>query len=163
MPSMPLLPRPISSHTTHDSFIEAPNKTLPSPPGTLTKNSKQGLFSKLFTKKAKKDRDIISNVSKENSQPLSSTGNVLHISTNNTSSSSQLQIPRPSTISTTSVKSLRLEGDETPPYGIELTEAEHYALYTAMAPHATASEFDEMSFYYSPVEGGKIYSEKKEA
>ncbi|XP_043519473.1 embryonic polarity protein dorsal-like isoform X1 [Frieseomelitta varia] len=163
MPSMPLLPRPISSHTTHDSFIEAPNKTLPSPPGTLTKNSKQGLFSKLFTKKAKKDKDIISNVSKENSQPLSSTGNVLHISTNNTSSNSQLQIPRPSTISTTSVKSLRLEGDETPPYGIELTEAEHYALYTAMAPHATASEFDEMSFYYSPVEGGKIYSEKKEA
>lgn len=34
-----------------------------------------------------------------------------------------------------------------------LTEAEHYALYTSFAPHATASEFDEMSFYYSPVEG----------
>ncbi|XP_075224156.1 embryonic polarity protein dorsal-like isoform X1 [Lycorma delicatula] len=33
-----------------------------------------------------------------------------------------------------------------------LTEAEHYALYTSLAPHATASEFDEMSFYYSPVE-----------
>jgi hypothetical protein len=38
----------------------------------------------------------------------------------------------------------------------ELTEAEHYALYTDMAPHATVSEFDEMSFYYSPVEGGSI-------
>ena len=37
-----------------------------------------------------------------------------------------------------------------------LTEAEHYALYTSVAPHATASEFDEMSFYYSPVEGQKV-------
>ncbi|KAF6207519.1 hypothetical protein GE061_015965 [Apolygus lucorum] len=38
----------------------------------------------------------------------------------------------------------------------EITEAEHYALYTSVAPHATASEFDEMSFYYSSVEGRKI-------
>jgi hypothetical protein len=38
----------------------------------------------------------------------------------------------------------------------DLTEAEHYALYTSVAPHATASEFDEMSFYYSPVEGQKV-------
>lgn len=39
------------------------------------------------------------------------------------------------------------------PDDVILTEAEHYALYTAFAPHATASEFDETSFYYSPVEG----------
>lgn len=39
------------------------------------------------------------------------------------------------------------------PDEVTLTEAEHYALYTALAPHATASEFDETSFYYSPVEG----------
>lgn len=39
---------------------------------------------------------------------------------------------------------------------LDLTEAEHYALYMALAPHATASEFDELSCYYSPVEGGKI-------
>lgn len=51
----------------------------------------------------------------------------------------------------------KLDGDESPPYGVELTEAEHYALYTAMAPHATASEFDEFSVYYSPIEDGKIY------
>ncbi|CAB0015508.1 unnamed protein product [Nesidiocoris tenuis] len=38
----------------------------------------------------------------------------------------------------------------------EITEAEHYALYTSVAPHATASEFDEMSFYYSTVERQKI-------
>jgi len=45
---------------------------------------------------------------------------------------------------------------------MDLTEAEHYALYTTMAPRATASEFDEMSFYYSLVEGGKILTEAKE-
>ncbi|KAG5873704.1 hypothetical protein JTB14_016723 [Gonioctena quinquepunctata] len=39
---------------------------------------------------------------------------------------------------------------------LDLTEAEHYALYTAVAPHATQSEFDEMSCYYAPVEGGKL-------
>nr|CAD7581414.1 unnamed protein product [Timema californicum] len=49
--------------------------------------------------------------------------------------------------------SITESGAVTPP---ELTEAEHYALYTDMAPHATTSEFDETSFYYSPVEGGRI-------
>lgn len=40
--------------------------------------------------------------------------------------------------------------------GVDLTEAEHYALYTTLAPHATQSEFDEASCYYSPVECGEI-------
>lgn len=151
MPSMPLLPRPISSHMTPDPLVEAPNKNLPSLPGTLVKSSKQGLFSKLFAKKVKKDKDTISNASRGSNSSLNIQANALH-----------LQTPRPSAISTTSVKSLKLDGDETPPYGMELTEAEHYALYTAMAPHATASEFDELSFYYSPVEGGRILSERKE-
>lgn len=39
---------------------------------------------------------------------------------------------------------------------VDLTEAEHYALYTTLAPHATASEFDEASCYYAPVESGEI-------
>ena len=39
---------------------------------------------------------------------------------------------------------------------VDLTEAEHYALYTTMAPHATESEFDETSCYYQPVEAGQI-------
>lgn len=39
---------------------------------------------------------------------------------------------------------------------VDLTEAEHYALYTSLAPHATASEFDENSCYYQPVEAGEI-------
>lgn len=39
---------------------------------------------------------------------------------------------------------------------VDLTEAEHYALYTSVAPRATASEFDETSAYYAPVEAGEI-------
>ncbi|KPJ06840.1 Embryonic polarity protein dorsal [Papilio machaon] len=35
---------------------------------------------------------------------------------------------------------------------LDLTDAEHYALYMAVAPHATASEFDDTSCYYSPVD-----------
>lgn len=41
---------------------------------------------------------------------------------------------------------------------VDLTEAEHYALYTTLAPHATESEFDESSCYYQPIEGGQILS-----
>lgn len=47
----------------------------------------------------------------------------------------------------------KLPDDNIEPDDVTLTEAEHYALYTSFAPHATASEFDETSFYYSPVEG----------
>ncbi|XP_037298148.1 LOW QUALITY PROTEIN: embryonic polarity protein dorsal [Manduca sexta] len=42
---------------------------------------------------------------------------------------------------------------------LELTDAEHYALYMAVAPHATASEFDETSCYYSPVDGSKFHAQ----
>lgn len=41
---------------------------------------------------------------------------------------------------------------------LELTDAEHYALYMAVAPHATVSEFDETSCYYSPIDGSKFQS-----
>lgn len=41
---------------------------------------------------------------------------------------------------------------------LDLTEAEHYALYMAVAPHATVSEFDETSCYYSPVDGSKFHN-----
>lgn len=39
---------------------------------------------------------------------------------------------------------------------VDLTEAEHYALYTTFAPHATTSEIDDNSCYYCPVEAGEI-------
>ncbi|XP_052755011.1 embryonic polarity protein dorsal [Galleria mellonella] len=42
---------------------------------------------------------------------------------------------------------------------LDLTEAEHYALYMAVAPHATVSEFDETSCYYSPIDGSKYQNQ----
>lgn len=44
---------------------------------------------------------------------------------------------------------------------VDLTEAEHFALYTSIAPHATASEFDEASAFYVPVDGGEIVSNEE--
>ncbi|XP_012265400.2 embryonic polarity protein dorsal-like [Athalia rosae] len=165
LPIAPTLPRPSSTQTLDESSatVQAPQKTLPSLPGTLPKQSKPGIFSKFFAKKAKKDKPEGPNIEvhETGSQPninIGSSASTLCKGSFNDISPSN--IPRPSMTSVTSVKSLRLDGDESPPYGIELTEAEHYALYTAMAPHATASEFDEMSFYYSPVEGGKILADK---
>lgn len=52
-----------------------------------------------------------------------------------------------------SIDSRKLGGGGSINDDVMLTEAEHYALYTSVAPHATQSEFDEASFYYSPVEG----------
>ncbi|XP_077276114.1 dorsal isoform X2 [Temnothorax americanus] len=160
MPSMPLLPRPISAQTLTTSSPEAPNKNLPSLPGTLSKHARQGLFSKLFAKKNKKDKcsesDLI--VSKDSDPSL----NTSYLMKSSVQDAAQSQIPRSSMTSVTSVKSLKLDDDDAPSYGADLTEAEHYALYTTMAPRATASEFDEMSFYYSLVEGGKILTEAKE-
>ena len=158
-PSMPVLPRPRAFQTPMDteSTFGAPNKNLPSPPGTLPKQSKQGLFSKLFAKRQKKDSCVSTNTGSNRS--LNVTENISSLRNDELDVH---QLPRSSMASVTSVRSLRLDGDESPPYGVELTEAENYALYTAMAPHATVSEFDEMSFYYSPVEGGKILTEVKE-
>ncbi|XP_051171667.1 embryonic polarity protein dorsal-like [Leptopilina boulardi] len=164
-PSMPVLSvamAPIEvdvASSSSSSFRNdgAPNKNLPSPPGTLPKQAKQGLFSKLFAKKQKKERDTM------NIKQLPNVSDSLTSLKNNNDQiamHNNIQLPRPSMTSITSVKSLKFDGDESPPYGIELTEAENYALYTDMAPHATASEFDELSFYYSPVEGGKIFTKE---
>ena len=160
-PSMPVLPRPGSFQTPMETELTfgAPNKNLPSPPGTLPKPSKQGLFSKLFAKKQKKEKDSCVSSTTVSNRSLNITGSISSLKNDELD---VIQFPRPSMASVTSIRSLRLDGDETPPYGMELTEAENYALYTAMAPHATASEFDEMSFYYSPVESGKILTEVKE-
>ncbi|XP_044002099.1 embryonic polarity protein dorsal-like isoform X1 [Aphidius gifuensis] len=154
MSSMPVLPR-TSSFTT----VNAPNKNLPLLPGTLLK-PKQGLLSKLFSKKVKKlSNDKITN-DKINTTS-SSLRNSLQDFTDNSSTNNKLNRTSLNGGALPS-RSCDLKGDESPPYGFDLTEAEHYALYTAMAPHATTSEFDEMSFYYSPVEGGKILTDGKQ-
>ena len=165
MPSMPVLSRISSSQTIVEGTYEAPSKNLPSLPGTLFKPSKQGLFSKLFAKKSKKDKELSGSISAtamtDSNRSLNARDSITSLSKNSFNDIPS-SLPRPSMASVTTVKSFEINGDENPLYGMELTEAEHYALYTAMAPHATTSEFDEMSYYYSPVEGGKILTEAEE-
>jgi c-Rel proto-oncogene protein len=153
-PSMPALGQDLGERRR--SGLAVPHKNLPMPPNggdSLPKQQKPGLFSKLFFRKGKRDdREETSGFSSTTSLPgLVKTG------------SDQVAAKLPSLgVATVSTKSLELQRNATPPYEMDLTEAEHYALYTDMAPHATVSEFDEMSFYYSPVEGGKILLEDKE-
>lgn len=116
----------------------APIKKLPpTPMSTLPNPKKTNFFSKLFSKKPKKSASLSASKSSLNSNqdlttPLQ----------NPTENSSKISINN-------SLKDVDI-------LNLDLTEAEHYALYTAIAPHATQSEFDEMSCYYSPVEAGKI-------
>lgn len=44
---------------------------------------------------------------------------------------------------------------------VDLTEAEHFALYTSVAPYATASEFDEASTFYAPIDSGEMLSNEE--
>lgn len=113
---------------------QAPDKNLPpTPEGMTTKQSKPSLFQKLFSKKSKPNKKESSLAPRAASMcRAESAGNV------------------------SAAASLRRGSEPVQPPSAELTEAEHYALYTDVAPHATVSEFDEMSFYYSPVEGGRI-------
>ncbi|XP_041780134.1 embryonic polarity protein dorsal isoform X3 [Anopheles merus] len=45
---------------------------------------------------------------------------------------------------------------------VDLTEAEHFALYTSIAPNAALSEFDETSCYYAPVEPNPLASSSQQ-
>ncbi|KFB39849.1 Dorsal isoform 1-B [Anopheles sinensis] len=45
---------------------------------------------------------------------------------------------------------------------VDLTEAEHFALYTSIAPNAALSEFDETSCYYAPVEPSPLASSSRQ-
>ena len=119
------------------SMHHAPDKNLPSSP-----KSKPGLLSKLFSRKSKKD--------------VVSPSDNLSVLGNNNSLMYRDSMPPVRAMA-------KYSGDETPPYGAELVDVEHYALYTALAPRATDSEFDEMSFYYSPVEGGKVLLDSKQS
>lgn len=120
---------------------QAPDKILPpTPDGTNVKQLKPSLFQKLFSKKSKPTNK------KEGSLTPRAASMSREESEANVSAAVSLRRG-----------SEPVSQHDMPPQAqLELTEAEHYALYTDMAPHATVSEFDEMSFYYSPVEGGSI-------
>jgi c-Rel proto-oncogene protein len=138
-------------------LIQLPAKLPPTPCSTLPNPKKKGLFSKLFGRKSKTPA-----TSREPSLSPSFKTDTLGRSAGNISTASATSVRIPLKDSpTASLNNLNQDAvmqdaghDLT--LNLDLTEAEHYALYTAMAPHATQSEFDEMSCYYAPVEGGKI-------
>ncbi|XP_049764198.1 embryonic polarity protein dorsal-like [Schistocerca cancellata] len=135
-------PPPQLQQQVHASVPQIPSSASPpaSPPPTdqplpaEPRSAKPTLFQKLFSKK-KNRKDSTGGRSREGSAQRQSS-------------------PSPSRPEE-DVIFIPLTGQP------ELTEAEHYALYTDVAPHATASEFDEMSFYYSPVEGGRILTQQQ--
>lgn len=183
-----VLPPGLSKRSASFSVASAPVKDLPPIPcSTLPNPKKRGFFSKLFGRK-KSDSTLRSDstlslkrssLSSTNSLQLNSAqiaqgGSLSNVSTQ-PSSTQMAQSGSVSNVSVSSVspqlppkKSQTLESLKTDfntnddPNGpaLDLTEAENYALYMAMAPHATQSEFDELSCYYSPVEGGKILAAK---
>jgi hypothetical protein len=112
------------------------------PDGTAAKQLKPSLFQKIFSKKSKPSSKKEGTLTPRGVS-VSREGSVSNVSTT-------LSLRRGSE----PVGQLSSSPQALP----ELTEAEHYALYTDVAPHATVSEFDEMSFYYSPVEGGNIFT-----
>ncbi|XP_074038485.1 embryonic polarity protein dorsal-like, partial [Leptinotarsa decemlineata] len=164
--------------------LSPPLKQLPPTPNysTLPNPKKRGFFSKLFgrgkDKSASQSRETSvtpssrSNIFSSNkslqaenglersSRSLLQVDNSLRKSSGNVSthSSNSIRIPLnpPSAPITNQVTNQVIDDSDDVDMNLDLTEAEHYALYTAIAPHATQSEFDEMSCYYAPVEGGKL-------
>lgn len=171
------LPRPRSQNE-----LSPPVKRLPATPSsTLPNPKKRGFFSRLFGRKSKTpggSRDSSVLPSKRNSFSSSKSlqvGNnslarsASNLSTRSYGDATSIHIPLKGT-PPGSTDNLTLPPNPPNPPTLEpqnvetvmcldLTEAEHYALYMAMAPHATQSEFDEFSCYYAPVEGGKILTD----
>lgn len=172
------LPRPRSQNE-----LTVPVKKLPpTPSSTLPNPKKRGFLSRLFGRKSKTpSRESSAMPSKRNSFSSSKSLQVVGAGSSLGRSASNL-----STRSYGDATSIHIPLKGTPPSSMEnlnqnlqppvnvppsaeqnidtvmcldLTEAEHYALYMAMAPHATQSEFDEFSCYYAPVEGGKILTD----
>ncbi|XP_044734149.1 embryonic polarity protein dorsal-like isoform X2 [Chrysoperla carnea] len=155
---------------------------------TLPNPKKKGFFTKLFSRRGSKEKSVSrtklntnnSNLNTPNRGSVASFKSLRDSSTagNISLSGGHMKTLTPNSKDTPDVIHISLKGPlnsnpdspsvndalnepKTPTsdqLNLDLTEAEHYALYTAVAPHATQSEFDETSCYYAPVEGGKIMS-----
>lgn len=171
----------ISLHRPQSQIDIPPLKHLPDIPNssTLPNPKKRGFFSKLFGRKSKTaNNSRETSVTPSNKQFYSSTKSLqvadnLTKSTGNIStvSSNSIRIPLKDEIpkSTTNggevlsgnnntlgtVNENHFLHNDDFDMNLDVTEAEHYALYTTIAPYATQSEFDEMSCYYAPVEQHK--------
>lgn len=135
----PLPPKRVKQVAPGRPDAAPPVRDLPSKP-------RANIFSKLFAKKSK--RHSVSTESLKRNNSKSSLGD---ISPKNNEKGFSKWFHRGSTGSL-----VPNEAKDSLDIDLDLTEAENYALYTTTAPHASVSEFDEMSSYYSPVEGGRI-------
>ncbi|KAL1505253.1 hypothetical protein ABEB36_004857 [Hypothenemus hampei] len=161
-----------------------PVKRLPPVPNTsatLPNRKKRGFFSKLFSRSPTRNSNMVSREpsvtpSYNNSarslqvdQTLSkSSGNISTHSSNSVRIRLKDESPPPlngrtGTLSPVLCNTIATHKEEEQELQFDLTEAENYALYTSMAPHATQSEFDEFSCYYAPVEGGKLLTKSEVA
>ncbi|XP_066257511.1 embryonic polarity protein dorsal-like, partial [Euwallacea similis] len=158
---------------------------VPIASATLPNPKKRGFFSKLFGRRSSKcsakalSREASVTPSYNSTRSLQvdsalskSSGNISTHSSNSIRIRLKDDSPPPITESevsfplyqkpTMTIAPITIVPPALPPMDVDvdlqmdLTEAENYALYTAMAPHATQSEFDEFSCYYAPVEGGKL-------
>ncbi|KAK9755016.1 Rel homology dimerization domain [Popillia japonica] len=146
--------------------LNPPLKDLPPTPcSTLPKPKKRKFFSGLMSYLSKS-----TNTSRETTptarNSLTTTNSLLATNTLNRSasnisqhSSASIHIPlkdQPQNADDLNQNKIDAANENILPdtydLNLDLTEAEHYALYTALAPHATQSEFDETSCYYAPVE-----------
>ncbi|GJQ77541.1 hypothetical protein Trydic_g20930 [Trypoxylus dichotomus] len=155
------------------SDLNPPLKDLPPTPcSTLPKPKKRKFFSGLISYLSKstntsRETTPTARYSVASSNSLLATNNFNRSSSNvSEHSSTSIHIPLKDPVQTVADDLNQNKIDTTnennlpSPY-LDLTEAEHYALYTAFAPHATQSEFDEASSYYAPVEGGEIFTEQE--
>lgn len=155
---------------SHGDLTMPPTKNLPPTPcSTLPNPKKRSFFSKIFSRK--KSNDSSSRHSLTGSKSLLPTTTNLSRTPSNVSAHSNtnsVHIPLKDTPPNSVVDNLNKLNDDNVNLNLDidmsmdLTEAEHYALYTTVAPHATQSEFDETSCYYAPVEGGKILTDTEE-
>ncbi|CAO1337306.1 unnamed protein product [Diamesa tonsa] len=157
-----LTPRPQSQIIIKSADQNSPSRKLPPRPikaasstNTLPKQKKSGFFSKMFSRKKSKS-DLDSSIGDGDSKNCDISDDVENSSINHFS------INDPNRVSIHSTRSLKPNQNTNKKTGVDLTEAEHYALYTSFAPHATQSEFDETSCYYSPVEAEHEFKRKRQ-
>ncbi|CAO1337481.1 unnamed protein product [Diamesa serratosioi] len=162
-----LTPRPQSQIIIKSADQHSPSRKLPPRPikaasstNTLPKQKKSGFFSKMFSRKKSKS-DLDSSIGDGDSKDCDNSDDVENSSINHFNTND------PNRVSIHSTRSLKPNQNTNKKAGkpvgrVDLTEAEHYALYTSFAPHATQSEFDETSCYYSPVEAEHDFKRKRQ-
>jgi len=160
-------PPPLPPKRARRAQPEAPSRSLPPTPsgGKSPKSGKQTFFSRLFRKSpSKSKKDTVSlrapSLSRDNSVRRAATptggsmGNLARFRDGEDSIFISLRPTEDETLAV--VTSADPNDNDAAPPSILYADCEQLDLYTDMAPRATVPELDELSSYYSPVEGGRV-------